>query len=640
MVRADVGEAMRRGGILVLVVSMFIAACSGEIDPGGGDEDDAARVDAGTGAPDGGPGGGGDEEAWIELPYQNPVVTGCADPGAVRVGDRFYLSCTGGTGDDRLPIYQSEDLVSWTRVGWVFPAGNTPSWAEGHYWAPELHEIPGGFAVYFSALAGGKHVIGVASAADVRGPYVDSGAPIVVKDYSVIDAHAFADDDGTRWLFWKGEGAPDGIYARKLREDGLALSPEGGARILSVDRAWEAESIEAPWVVHEGDWYYLFYSGAYYCNSSYGIGVARARSPLGPWDKRPEPLVTSADHWRGPGHNSIVEGRDGSSYVVYHGFRTEEGIPGCAEGTPGDNDTRHTLVDRVEFPGDWPVVYSDDARAALEETGEVTAVQVNIFHGGRFDTLDTSGPETYGTARRFAELLATQYKRTSVIGVQEITNDDNAEMIRQILEEVTGNPWMVRVFDRGPEPDALPAYEKEAIFWRDDVHVLEEDFGSVEVDQLDSGDGPRTRSLRFGGLLLRKRGTLRELAVATGKLVPLDRKRGGVVLDNDDRAAEATRLLEWLDEKLAERPDATRLIAVDTNSDFGGAPWSVLRTPNWDGDDDRPTHFTYGARRIDFLFWDMDAWARRTDGFRLGPFVSPDFGSDHLAVAARLYMRR
>ena len=170
--------------------------------------------------------------------------------------------------------------------------------------------------------------------------------------------------------------------------------------------------------------------------------------------------------------------------------------------------------------------------------------------------------------------------------------------------------------------------------------MLEEEFGSVEVDQLDSGDGPRTRSLRFGGLLLRKRGTLRELAVATGKLVPLDRKRGGVVLDNDDRAAEATRLLEWLDDKLADRPDATRLIAVDTNSDFGGAPWSVLRTPNWDGDDDRPTHFTYGARRIDFLFWDMDAWARRIDGFRLGPFVSPDFGSDHLAVAVCLYMRR
>lgn len=626
-----------RGRLFVLGVAIG-AACSGEIDRGDG-ADGSVPLDAGSPGTDGAP-GGGDEEAWIELPYENPVLSGCADPGAIRVGRHFYVTCTGGAGDDRFPIYRSDDLVAWTQVGWIFPAGNKPAWAEGHYWAPELHAIPGGFAAYFSALSGGKHVIGVASAPDILGPYTDSGAPIVVKEYSVIDAHAFRDDDGTRWLFWKGEGEPDGIYARKLEPSGLALSPEGGARILSVDRAWEAQSIEAPWVVRRGGWYFLFYSGAYYCNSSYGIGVARATSPLGPWEKRPEPLVTSSDHWRGPGHNAVVEGPGGDLFLVYHGFRTEEGIPACSAGTPDDNNSRHTLIDRVELGGDWPVVYSDDAHAELGETGEVTAVQVNIFHGGRFDTLDTSGPETYGTARRFARMLSTDYKRTSVIGMQEITGEDNAAEIRRILQEETGHPWLFRYFDRGPEADALAAYEKVAIFWRDDVHVLEADLGSVEVDQLDSADGPRTRSLRFGAVLLRKRGTLRELAVATGKLVPLGRERDGVELDNDDRAAEANRLLQWLDEALAARPDATRVIAVDTNADYGTAPWQVLRTPSWDGADDRPTHFTYGARRIDYLFWDMDAWARRTDGFRLGPFVTADFGSDHLAVAARLYMRR
>lgn len=636
MARADVGVAMHRRWFLL--AALLVTGCSGEIDPGGDDDGGAAAVDGGLGGEGGAADGGGDP--WLELPIENPVQTGCADPGAIRVADRYYMSCTGGSGDDRFPIYQSDDLVSWTRVGWIFPAGNHPTWAEGHFWAPELHEIPGGFAVYFSALSGGKHVIGAASAADILGPYTDTGAPMVVKEYSVIDAHAFVDEDGTRYLYWKGEGAPDGIYARKLRADGLALSPEGGARILSVDRAWEGQSIEAPWVRRSGDWYYLFYSGAAYCNSTYGVGVARARSPMGPWEKRAEPLVTSSDHWRGPGHNAIVEGPDGDQYIVYHGFRTDEGIPSCSEGAPDDNNTRHALVDRVDFGGEWPVVYSDDAKAALSATGEVTVVQVNIFHGGRFDTLDTSGAETYGTARRFAQLLAASYKRTSVVGIQEISSEENAAMIGQILEEETGHPWDFRYYDRGAEQGARPAYEKEAIFWRDDVHELALDFGSHEVDQLDSADGPRTRSLRFGALLLRKRGTLRELAVATGKLVPLERKRDGVVLDNDDRAAEATRLLDWLGASLADRPDATRVIAVDANADYGTAPWQVLRTPNWDGDDDRPTHFSYGARRIDFLFWDMDAWARRTDGFLLGPYVSSDFGSDHLAVAARLYMRR
>lgn len=617
----------------------LLAACSGEIE---GESGAAAPSVDGGGPPGKGdaPDAGGEQEAWSELPYQNPVKSGCADPGAVRVGDRYYMSCTGGAGGgDLFPIYQSDDMIEWTQVGSVFPSGSKPTWSEGNYWAPELHEIPGGFAVYFTAKSGGKNVIGVASAADILGPYTDIGAPLVVKEYSVIDAHSFVDDDGTRYLFWKGEGAPDGIYVRKLTPDGLALAQEGGARILQVDRTWEAQSVEAPWVVKAGDQYYLFYSGAYYCNSSYAIGVARASSPMGPWEKRAEPIVTSSDHWRGPGHNSIVEGPDGALYVVYHGYRTEEGIPACVAGTPGDNNSRHVLIDRVDMTGDWPVVYSDDAKAVLDEAhGAVTVVQVNPYKGGRFDSFENDETETYGTATRFAELLAAEYKRTSVIGMQEVADTDNGDRLQEILEEATGNPWTYRFYDS--ENGDLPAYEKSAIFWRTDVHVLEEDFGSLEVDQLDSSQGPRTRSLRFGGLLLRRIGTRRELAVFTGKLVPLGRERDGAALDNDDRAAEAQKLQAWIDELLAPHADASRVIALDTNCDYGTPAWTVLRTPSWDGDDDRPTHFTYGSRRIDYLFWDMDAWARRTDGFLLGPYVSGDFGSDHRAVAARLYMRR
>jgi GH43 family beta-xylosidase len=628
---------MRAAGLFALTLAGCVGA--GMVDDG-----DRAAVDGGEPGGDVADDGGKSDDPTgddaLELQYSNPVHEGCADPGVMHHDGRWYMSCTGGTGGNRFPIFASDDMVSWALEGWVFPAGTGPAWAEGHYWAPELHEVPGGIAVYYSALSGGKHVIGVASAPDVLGPYADPGAPIVVRDVSVIDAHAFVDDDGTRWLYWKGERQPDALYARKLTADGLALSPEGGARVLSATLDWEHDVVEAPWVIRRDGTYYLFYSGGAYCNSSYAVGVARAASPLGPFEKLPAPIVASAPAFAGPGHNAVVTGPDGAPTMVYHAYRTAEGTPACGADVPGDNNARHAMIDPIGFDdAGWPVVYSDDVRAAFDPAGDLTVAQLNPYKGGQFDDLDSSGPVTFGTARRFAAMLAQSYKRTAVIGMQEAVSADVVESVRGILVEVTGHPWDARLFDT--EPGAQPAYERLAILWRADVLDLVEELGSVEVDALDSGAGPRTRSLRFGGLLLRRRGTRRDVGVFTGKLVPLGREIDGAPVDNDDRAAEATRLRAWIAQVLAPHPDATRVIAVDTNADVGTAPWVDLRGGGfWDGDDDTPTHFAYGARRIDHLFWDLDDGPRRTDGFLLGPFVTADFGSDHRSVVARVHVRR
>ncbi|HUS66901.1 MAG TPA: glycoside hydrolase family 43 protein [Kofleriaceae bacterium] len=620
--------------------ALLLVAC------GEGGQVEADGQDAGPGGPgeDGGGGKGDDPDGdggAGPLEYLNPVLEGCADPGVLAHDGRWYMSCTGGTGGNSFPIYVSDDLVSWTREGWVFPAGTQPAWAEGHFWAPELHEVPGGVAVYYSALSGGKHVVGVASATDVLGPYTDPGAPIVVRDVSVIDAHAFVDDDGTRWLYWKGERQPDALYARKLTPDGLALSPEHGERVLSATLDWEHDVVEAPWVVRRGDTYFLFYSGGAYCNATYAVGVARGPTPLGPFEKLPAPLVASAARFVGPGHNAVTTGPGGELFMVYHAYRTAEGTPACGSGTPGDNNARHVLIDPLDMGGGadgWPAVYSDDVSAALDPAGALTVAQVNPYKGGQFDDLDPGGPVTFGTARRFAAMLATSYKRTALIGMQEAVSADVAEEVRAILDEETGHPWAVRFFDA--DPDGPPAYERLAIFWRTDVLEVVDDLGVHEVERLDSGAGPRTRSLYFAGLVMRLLGTQRDVALFTGKLVPLGREIDGVEVDNDDRAAEAARLRAWIADALATHRGTSRVIAIDTNADRGTAPWTELRAELWDGDDDTPTHFAYGARRIDHIFWDMDGGPRRTDGILVGPYVSADFGSDHRAVVARVHVHR
>lgn len=285
---------------------------------------------------------------------------------------------------------------------------------------------------------------------------------------------------------------------------------------------------------------------------------------------------------------------------------------------------------------DFDDVDTEMIEETLTGSGDTTIIQVNIFKGGSFDRFPNQGPGSYGIARRFARMIDKRYRRASVIAMQEVTSAANADKLRAILEEETGKPWRVQHFGTATYADALPVVSHQAVFWRGDVHELVENFGTRQVEVVDTSAGPLTQSLRFGGLLLRRLGTQRTLAVFTGKLAPLTYERAGRRLTNADRAKEVARLHAWIENKLAAHPGATRVIGIDTNADYGTRPWRELRRHYWDDGDDRPTHHTYGARRIDYLWWDADAGPRRTDGFVLGPYVSPDFGSDHRAVIARV----
>ena len=68
-------------------------------------------------------------------------------------------------------------------------------------------------------------------------------------------------------------------------------------------------------------WYYLFYSGHGYCDASYAVGVARSRSPYGPWEKKGDPILRTTG-WRvGPGHCSVIEDANGQSVMIYHTWK-------------------------------------------------------------------------------------------------------------------------------------------------------------------------------------------------------------------------------------------------------------------------------------------------------------------------------
>ncbi|MBA2921245.1 family 43 glycosylhydrolase [Sphingomonas sp. MAH-20] len=109
------------------------------------------------------------------------------------------------------------------------------------------------------------------------------------------------------------------VYAQALSPDGQGLA--GERRVVLVnDLAWEGHLIEGNWVTEQQGRFYLFYSGNDFSTPDYGIGVAIADDPLGPYVKMPEPLLRTSTRWWGPGHPSVAPGPDGVPRLFFHAF--------------------------------------------------------------------------------------------------------------------------------------------------------------------------------------------------------------------------------------------------------------------------------------------------------------------------------
>ncbi|HUR60287.1 MAG TPA: family 43 glycosylhydrolase, partial [Opitutaceae bacterium] len=167
---------------------------------------------------------------------------------------------------------------------------------------------------------------------------------------------------GARWLVWKEDGnskkIPTILWLQRLTDDGLKLTGERRA-IMRNDAPWEGAVVEGPFMLRRGDWYYLFYAGGACCgrNCNYAVGVARAKDPLGPWEKAPSnPIMAQNETWRCPGHGSLVTDADGRTWFLYHAYATKGFV---ATG-------REMLLDEVVFGADgWPTINGGKGPSAL-----------------------------------------------------------------------------------------------------------------------------------------------------------------------------------------------------------------------------------------------------------------------------------
>jgi beta-xylosidase len=270
--------------------------------------------------------------APVTLPDPSVVITpggNTSDPFVIEVGGIYYMfSAQAAPLGPSVPLMVSTSLTSWDLTP-VEAMPILPSWsAPGFTWSPDVRALDGHYVMWFSAaVAGGEYkCIGVATSSSVTGPYVSSSQhPLVCQfgDLGSIDPRTFVDPEGRLWLLWKSDDNADlaasthtTIYVQQLSSDGTRLLGSPRA-LMTADLPWEGRIVESPDMVYAAGRYWLFFSGNWYNQPAYAIGVAACLGPTGPCEPTSSgPWLGSNAQGSGPGEESLFF--DGSRWWMLY----------------------------------------------------------------------------------------------------------------------------------------------------------------------------------------------------------------------------------------------------------------------------------------------------------------------------------
>jgi beta-xylosidase len=175
-------------------------------------------------------------------------------------------------------------------------------------------------ALFLSACAGIPAP--PAATAGVQPPPARSGNPILPGWYADPEAHVF---EGRYWIF--------PTYSARYEEQTFLdafSSPDlvtwtRHPRVLDTANVrWARKAVWAPSIVAKDGWYYLFFGANDIQKDGElgGIGVARARTPAGPFvDYLGKPLIGQFHNGAQPIDQFVFRDDDGAYYIVYGGWR-------------------------------------------------------------------------------------------------------------------------------------------------------------------------------------------------------------------------------------------------------------------------------------------------------------------------------
>lgn len=267
------------------------------------------------------------------LPGDNP------DPSIIRVGNTYFATSTTNEWAPYFTIYKSTDLKNWKLVNHVFPEGfkdMKDQWGENNFWASELaydakqKRIYAYYTAHNRAVKGNPGLqCGVAwiDADKIEtGKFTDNGPVIIEEDCGAIDAFEFQ-DKGKIYAFWKNDGNGCGkeswIWMQEINESRTQLLGTK-RKVYTNSQPWETALVEGACFFRMGEYIYSMYAVGGCCDAqcNYKTGIARTKDlASGVWEKYSKnPIMSSNEKWRCPGHGTVVESKEGNFYMIYHAF--------------------------------------------------------------------------------------------------------------------------------------------------------------------------------------------------------------------------------------------------------------------------------------------------------------------------------
>lgn len=265
--------------------------------------------------------------------FTNPLDVKIADPCILRVGATYYLYGTAARptdANDGMPVWTSPDLVNWQDCGPAFRR-NEQTWGQQWFWGPDVKRVGNAFLMFYGAFRTQEGTLAgricVARSESPLGPFQDVRAPLF--DWPgrghAIDAFLFEDRDGAGYLYFTdAHNGVNTIWVAPMSPDRLALASEPRL-ILQPDQPWEVEPInEGAFVWRHGDQYCMLFSINDFRNAHYGMALATAESPLGPWKKREAgPVIRQGPRLPGPGCAGLIDSPDGRDLWAYYHVHLE-----------------------------------------------------------------------------------------------------------------------------------------------------------------------------------------------------------------------------------------------------------------------------------------------------------------------------
>lgn len=287
--------------------------------------------------------------------YRNPVLhADYADPDAIRVGDRFYMTASSFVNTPGLPLLESQDLVNWTLVGHALPA-LTPAatFAKPQYgkgvWAPALRHHNGRFYIFYPDPDFGIYVI---EAENFRGPW--SAPRLLLAGRGLIDPAPLWDDDGEAYLLhawaFSRAGKNNIVTLRRMDASATRMLDQQGRDIINGANYPGYHTVEGPKIYKANGYYYVFAPAG-------GVeqgwqAVFRSHSLSGPYEVRT--VMDQGDTpVNGPHQGAWIDAPDGSNWFLHF---QDQGAYG-----------RVTHLQPMQWKDGWPLIGQPGRKPGIGE---------------------------------------------------------------------------------------------------------------------------------------------------------------------------------------------------------------------------------------------------------------------------------